>query len=268
MVRPKVAAEFVGTLLLGTIIVAGSLKLWRDWLHPLTGDDVATCIPRCFCELPRLTGLAQPVNTWSCVAFVWLGLLMLLDIPRLRRNAPLNGLGARPVNAAVFALALLLTGVGSALFHASLTFFGQFLDVLGMYFLSTFIVLYQVNRIRPLSSATTITSYVVLNLALAVGLWTVPELRRWAFAVTVICIIALEVLARRTPRNVRGAYFFAAVGTLAVGFVIWVLDNMGVLCAPTSLFQGHAIWHLSGAVACALLYAFFRTETVVARAAE
>ena len=267
MVRPKVAAEFVGTFLLGVIIVAGSLKLWRDWLHPLTGDQVATCIPRCFCELPRPSGLAQPVNTWSCVPFVWVGLLLLLDVPRLRRNAPPNGLGARPVNAGVFALALLLTGVGSALFHASLTFFGQFLDVLGMYFLSTFIVLYQVNRIRPLSSATTVTSYVVINFALAVGLWTLPELRRVLFAVIVIAIIVLELLARRTARDVRGAYFLAAVGTLAAGFVIWVLDNTRVLCAPTSLFQGHAIWHFSGAVACALLYAFFRTEVVVARAA-
>jgi hypothetical protein len=40
---------------------------------------------------------------------------------------------------------------GSAFYHASLTFVGQFFDVMGMYFIASFIMLYNISRLKSLN---------------------------------------------------------------------------------------------------------------------
>ena len=50
------------------------------------------------------------------------------------------------------------------------------------------------------------------------------------------------------------------VGTMAAGFVIWILDQTGVACLPGSLLQGHALWHIFGAYAVWLLYRYYTTN--------
>jgi hypothetical protein len=248
-------------LLASILLLAFSLEIWRGVIHPLTGDRPATCLPdRCFCEAIRPIGIAQPVNTWSCVAFLWLGVLTLMDARRLTKERPRNALGTQPLNAVVFGVTTIIIGIGSAFFHTSLTFMGQFLDVLGMYLLASFLVLYGVERLHPLKSTTIVFLYFSANAILATVLWTAPTARRYVFAGLIIVVILIEIAARRRAERAQPSYFFAAIATLGFGFVIWILDISHILCSPHSWLQGHAVWHLSGAIAAGLIYKHFRTE--------
>ncbi len=54
-----------------------------------------------------------------------------------------------------------------------------------------------------------------------------------------------------------------SLALLTISFVFWILDRQNILCAPESIFQGHALWHLLNAASILLLYFCYRTEVMV-----
>jgi hypothetical protein len=226
----------------------------------------ATCMPdACFCESIRDGLIRQPANTWSCAAFVLAGAIVLLrsfERPDPRNPNPLR---ANPTYGALYAAALILIGLGSAFYHASLTFAGQFMDVFGMYLLGTFILLYNLSRLRPIAPSAFSAIYVILNLVLAIGLYAVPGLRRYAFAVLLIAAVWLELRVRRRSRATSDSRFlWIALIAIGAGFVIWILDITRTVCAPTGIVQGHAVWHVAGALAAWCVFRYYRSEAPVA----
>lgn len=248
--------RFIGTVGLTLTWVAATFAvlalLGPDWARYAP----ATCLgTHCFCEFPR-TGslLLQPANSWSSFGFVAVGSWIML------------GAGARDTafrgrTAGWFGFTAVVIGVGSVLLHATLTLWGQFADVLGMYLLGSFNLVYAVRRWRDLRSGIALAAYVLLCAALIGTLWLWPETRRWLFAVVLIAAILVELLLARPHRpGVRVSWFALGFGANAVAFVIWIFDQNRQLCDPNSLLQGHAAWHLLGAVAVACSYAYFRSE--------
>lgn len=157
--------------------------------------------------------------------------------------------------------ALALIGLGSGVYHASLTFVGQFFDVFGMYLLGTFLLLYALVRVRAVASRAMVPLYVVSNAVLATLLWTVPILRRVAFAVLILAVIVVELRARAATASIRMRYFWGALMALGLAFGIWVLDITRRWCVPTSYVQGHAIWHVLTAVAAGLIFVYYWSES-------
>jgi len=158
--------------------------------------------------------------------------------------------GSNKTIATLFALTLAFVGIGSAYFHATLSFTGQFFDVLGMYLVATLALLMSVNRIRRFGASAMIGLYVLMNASLAIILYTAPEWRRWIFGALLLGIIWAEL----KDRSSRKPYLIRAVVVMAIAFIIWIADFTRVLCAPESLVQGHAVWHILGAVAAWYLY--------------
>lgn len=231
---------------------------WAGW-RP------ATCMPDdCFCEAIRPGPIAQPVNTWSNLAFVLVGLLILGVAPG-SADGRANLMLSQPAYPLVFGASTVVIGLGSLFYHASLSFAGQWFDVMGMYLLATFMALYGVARIRPMRGSRFALIHVAVNAALGALLVVAPEARRLVFAGLILAVIALEVwIALRRRPSIRYAYFGAALVSFAVACAIWVLDNLRVLCAPDSVLQGHALWHLLGALAAGLIYAYYRSEQIAA----
>jgi dihydroceramidase len=88
-----------------------------------------------------------------------------------------------------------------------------------------------------------------------------PDVRRWLFAVVLVIAIILElVFARPLRTGVRPSLYYYGMATNAVAFAIWNLDQNGQFCAPGSLLQGHAIWHLLGALALWFAFLYYRSE--------
>lgn len=104
-------------------------------------------------------------------------------------------------------------------------------------------------------------AYWVYATAAIAALVLVPDLRRWLFAVLLTLGIAMEVTGplRSRPRG-DTRIFLAGNTVFAAAFLIWWLDQSLLLCSPTSPLQGHATWHLLGAVAAWLLFVYYTRE--------
>jgi dihydroceramidase len=234
-------------------------------VSPWDGWRAATCMPdACFCEAIRDGIVRQPANTWSCLAFLVVGAMVIrrtFDGSSPRGGSPVE---TRATYGVLYGAALILIGLGSGFYHASLSFAGQFADVFGMYLLATFILLYNLARLGRVPERGIAALYVALNAVLAILLHTLPEIRRYAFALLLIAALALEFRARSGSRS-DGRFLWIALGSIAAGFAIWIGDITRTACAPTSLVQGHAVWHVAGAVSAWYLYRYYRSESAISR---
>src|SRR5262249_2988271 len=107
----------------------------------------------CYCERTTWDGLArQPWNTWSSLSCAPVALLIAVDAGRLR--AP-DGPGTPPRRLAgtlgvLYALAVVMEGVGSLYFHGSLTTWGAVLDAAGIVTIGSLVLLVTLLRGRVL----------------------------------------------------------------------------------------------------------------------
>lgn len=212
---------------------------------------------RCFCELPRGGALiVQPANSWSSYGYAFVGFLMIV----LSQGSGWRS-RFRPEAASYFGVTAIFVGLGSVLLHATLTLWGQFFDVMGMYLVSAFMLVSAIARWRGLQMKTSAIFYLVLVTALLLVLYLVPDVRRWLFAVVLIAAIVAELgFARLRRKGVRTGYYVGGIVVKAVAFGIWNLDQHGTLCTPDSLFQGHAVWHLLGATSLWMTFLYYRSE--------
>jgi hypothetical protein len=218
----------------------------------------ATCLTtHCFCEMPRNgTAILQPANAWSSFAFVWIGGLIVMAGQRRDRRT------AFPVVAHwIYGLAAIMVGVGSFFLHATLTLWGQFADVLGMYLLSGFSLVYSLACWLRWRQRRSMIAYVVVCALLVSILLVMPETRRWLFALVLVLTLAIEILfARPRRRNVQFRLLLIGTAAHAIAFGIWILDQTRAVCAPESLLQGHAVWHVLGALSVWMTYLYYRSE--------
>ena len=222
----------------------------------------------CFCEAVGVGVIRQPANTISSLAFVAVALIVLIR-SRVETGSERAQHLARhlaPHLARRFAIAVAVVGAGSAFFHASLTFWGQTADVLGMYLVATFLLLASIVRRVPLSARAQRDWYLGGNLALVALLVWQPALRRYAFAALIVAVLWSEF--RNYTRGIRvmsTAPLITAVSLLAFGFAIWTLDLTHRLCNPASVWQGHALWHVCGAASAWFAYRYFTQPTIADR---
>lgn len=218
----------------------------------------ATCTAtRCFCEWPRIGELImQPANSWSSYGYAFAGFLMIV-----LSQGHGWATGFHRFAAAWFGVTALFVGLGSVLLHATLTLWGQFFDVMGMYLVVGFMLVSAVARWRNMSARQAALLYLAVVGGLLVILYLVPEVRRWLFAIILLAAIAVEMTFARPRRPcVIVSYFLIGIVTKAAAFTIWNLDQHGIACTPNSLFQGHAVWHLLGATSLWFTFLYYRSE--------
>ena len=252
MSRPAVTLALTTLAALATHALLAALG--PDWSRFLPATCLAT---HCFCEVPRTGDLVlQPANSWSSFGFVAVGFWVMLEAGRRSPRTPFDGLPA-----VWFALTAIVIGIGSFLLHATLTLWGQFWDVVGMYLFSAFTLTYAFRRWRALGDMPAILLYLALCAVLIGFLIVTPETRRWLFAVVLVADIAVELTFARPRRpGIDVRWYLYGIALQATAFAIWVADLTRTWCNGASLVQGHAVWHLLNAAAVWTAYRYFRSE--------
>ena len=237
-----------------------ALGMWRGWL----GVDVGRGAN--FCEAAREWVIRQPANTFSNVGFVAAGLLIAWHAGA-RQNIG-TSLSAHRRLATAMACLIVLLGPGSAAMHATQSVIGGHLDMLSMYLVASFATAYATMRWlhggTKLLAATFLGGVAFCEL---VGLWGVdlPVVRysgNAAFALLLLVATALEMLImRRGETHAQPIFAYASLASILTAFAIWNASKAW-LCDPHSLIQGHAIWHILGAVAAYFLYRYYASEKI------
>lgn len=251
---------------LGVGLVFGFVLTALTWMSltgvsALTWDRMqpATCLAAgtCFCEAVHVDEVVrQPSNTVSSFGFVLVGLLIVTAslglVSSVSKLISLYGIA--------LGLMVVIVGLGSAYYHASLTFTGQFFDILGMYLMASFVLMYAVQRLYGLSFRRSIALYVLLNICLTGMQILIPDLRRYTFAIVLVVGLIVEFMYLKRHPIITARWLYMGLGLFAFAYVIWILDNSRILCVPDSLLQGHAVWHLLGACATGCLFLYYASE--------
>lgn len=250
----SLSAALVLTVLSALAVLAVLSSLGPDWAVYAPATCTAT---HCFCELPRVGALVlQPADSWSSYGYVLVGFLMIILAGGRGWASAMPPLAARTLG-----ITAIVVGLGSVLMHATLTLWGQFLDVLGMYLIGSFLLVRALARWRRIPDGRAIMLYVGLCVCLTGALIVMPEVRRWLFALLLNLAILVELIFARPLRpGARLGLYLGGILATAVAFAIWILDQQGVVCAPRSLLQGHAVWHLLGALSLWLSFSYYRSE--------
>ena len=246
---PGLAPRAFAWAIVGVAIILTAAALLALAAPSLVGTAPATCLdqgvtlsPRCFCEAIRDDLLRQPANALSSLAFVVAG-----GAAYIRRRALPAGSRERALAPALTAT-LVALGAGSLAYHGTLTFAGQLLDVQGMYLLGLLLVGGALWRAGTLTGRQAAVALVAALVALIAAQVAFPEARRWLFALVVVPGILLEWRRAPASRPLR-----LAVAVLLIAYAVWVADDRGWWCEPTSWLQGHALWHLLTALSGGLL---------------
>ena len=238
---------------------------WSKWQQ-------ATCLETelgCFCEKPRDTLVRQPVNTFTNLAFSVVGVVVLMEtiqqqINLKRKLNETERLGQ--AFACLYAISQIILGAGSGWYHASLSFWGQWIDNAAMYLTVTAPALYALSSIRlAQGTKNMVTRYVAewltVNIFLGLLVLYVPSTRRWVFVALILAMLLAEVYARvRMPNRAKVAKLSTlacAFVSFAVAFFIWTMDIKHIWCWPESVIQGHGIWHILDGFAAFFIFMYY-----------
>ena len=201
-------------------------------------------------------------NTWSNLAYLVVGLYgIALGCRDLRERKSDGYLVRTPALSFAFGAACCCLGIGSGLFHASLTRFGQQLDVAAMYPPLMVIIAVGIGQRFP---ARRMWPLLLTLVAVASGLlfyykWAMSSRIVLNSLIGSVAILTLTARFCSSPK-LDGRWLLASVAALVAAVFCRQLDIAGRFSGPDAWAQGHALWHVLTAVSLGCVYAFYRSE--------
>ncbi|MFX0092394.1 MAG: ceramidase domain-containing protein [Candidatus Hodarchaeota archaeon] len=263
---------FLGGLLFFAIsmVIFFSLAL-AGWPCP---PEICVIHENPFCEELQIGNIKQPISTFSNLSLVISGLVILIFLGKTRddkENALDNPMAGPTFFSILYAFITIFIGVGSMMYHASLTSYGGFLDEYAMVLYMAFLIIYTIIRLAKQTEKGFITIYVPTILILAYIMIAGLVSGVLIFTVMVAVAFFLELFLQIAIRRLKSfkwiyrdwKWLAMGFGTFLLGFIVWLFTNAGdPLCFPYSWFQGHAIWHIAVGLATYFLFIYARTEKV------
>jgi hypothetical protein len=259
-------------LALGLVVVSGSLAGRNFWARWPESEN----FPRSnYAErIYHDNFFRTRANTWSNLAYVAVGLYGLAfawhDRRRCDHAAEGGYLVRTPPLSFLFGLACCWLGAGSGLFHASLTRFGQRLDVASMYGGLLVFIAIGLGRWLPAvkfaAGRPPLPTWPVFG-GLAVVASALLYRFKWSMSAVVVlttlilAVATLSLLDHFHPaRKMSARWAVSAVLALAAAVACRQLDVAGRFTGPDAWLQGHALWHVLTAVCIGCTYLYYRSE--------
>ena len=215
---------------------------WSGWTPPNVN----------WCEEELCSWVVNPADTWSNLAYLAFG-LMMIAAARAERSDTL----------ALFGPASILMGIFSLVYHASYSYFFQFFDFVGMFIFCFAVITANALRLGWIGRDRRLHFYIVgvLSFSALVPVFSETSVPIQALVALLIAVILGQEFAmvrRRRPSDppTRRLFFFVALALLTAAGAASLADITRSWCEPTNHWiQGHAVWHVLSA---ASLYALFR----------
>jgi hypothetical protein len=209
-----------------------------------------------FCEPNLCARIVQPANTWSNLAYIFVGIVILI-LANKGKKTSLWWLG--PIT--------ILIGLFSFAYHASYTFIGQMLDLGSMFLFATFLLMINLKRIKPDLKNTTIAwLFIFINIFCLVSMYVIRTVGGFnigilIFGIELAAVLALECLAwSRAKTRYRLGHILTALLIASIAAVIWMFDYTRLWCNADTYhyLNGHELWHILTAVSLFFVYLFYR----------
>ncbi len=222
--------------------------------------------------------VVQPANTWSNLGFLIVGLFMFVTgINDLRikkekgeKGAFRNLLAQYPVFSFLMGLSCIYLFLGSFLYHASVRYLPQKLDITSMYFLTVVLMAFSLFRSRFLDHGKKrekilpwlIIAVIIANTFIFIYIMEINVNVLFPFFILTVFIGNLiYALRNNLKKSMARKALYLSFAVLAISFVMWILDREDIMCNSGSIFQGHAIWHVLNALSIFLIYSHYRSDT-------
>lgn len=231
-----------------TALVAVLFAIWlaslpsaEAWAGLSPGDCFEYCEASDRCgALATRDAIQQPANTWSNLAFFFVGALALAT-----RWTP---------GSVVFAFSCSVLGAGSLLFHATVTREFQWLDVAGMYLGLAAVAARALHDGFGVRWRVAVPAWAIGSSLLIAFKWRLDT----TLTMLSIGAIAAAGMVRRLRRGFGSlAAALLPLGAIVIAYAVREVDVRRIVCDPASLFQGHALWHLLSAASLYLAFRFF-----------
>jgi hypothetical protein len=224
-----------------------------------------------FCESGYSGLIKQPVNTWSNLGFIIVGLIIGFTESKRHQRLRFKPFSRSLFFTTFYATLAVLLGPGSMAMHATTTKLGGFFDMLSMYMIASFLVSYASKRMFGLTPSGFVAVFVLLmSICIFFNFQTfkvpfVGHVGSFVFGVLLIIAGIIEWIyffIRKVKINI--AWGISAILAMLLAFYIWNISLTGKpFCDPSSLVQGHGIWHLLNATSIFLLYQYYVSEQSV-----
>lgn len=220
-----------------------------------------------YCEYNNVDRLFhQNINTYSNLAYFFFGVFICAlawqDVNN-QSDTQLNRLQRFPMLSFLMGASFIYLCIGSAFFHASLTWMGQRVDMNGTYsisisllFIALYHVFYKLSWSETAKKAFLVAAVLIILSFYELHLLVPSSILLPALILLIWIFSGIHYFQFRKERSI----VLALLGLLliVVAIKIRTLDVQKVNCDPHSAFQGHAVWHVLTALSSFCSYAFFR----------
>jgi hypothetical protein len=203
---------------------------------------------RHFCEAELCQWITKPAESWSNIGFVIIGFYLLKKAKEENKN-----------NLSLVGLCSIAVGIGSFLFHATATRWGQILDVSAMMWLLSLPLVLNANRLGVLATNKVKLAYGLFSLISTIFITFFTKWGILYFGIFVtIGILSEFKLYLKEKEVTEYKTYLKLLGTFFLAFAIWLTDTFKIICDPDNhIFNGHAAWHLLCAWAVYYIYQFY-----------
>lgn len=214
-----------------------------------------------WCESQLNSWITEPANTWSNLAFVFMGIIITV----MSKNVE----GDR---VKYYGPSMIVLGFFSGIYHASYTFFFQLFDFIGMYLM--ILVPVMINW-EDLKGKRQNFFYEYLGLTLLLTVLTVVfykiNIPIQSLILLLILLIIFSEMKLKEKRKAQGylyPFYYLSIFFLVIAASFSAMDVTRTFCHPEDhLIQGHALWHIFNSVAglTNFLFYYYRLNGVQVR---
>lgn len=222
-----------------------------------------------YCELDQSTHFfRQTMNTYSNLMYFFLGMIAFLIglyDHKSNQEADQNLVQQFPAISIFFGCCLMYLCLGSAFFHASLTWIGQRVDMNGTYSICITLIGLGCYRFFAKERMPVLLQLVIIGSLLLIVLIFIEIHLLVSSTILLPLLIMLLVIGAilnyvRSKESYNIQLAILSLLLVIVAFIIRTADVKRIVCNPTSLYQGHALWHFFTGMGAFMLYWFYRSE--------